>query len=317
MNTRAISEGLAIASRSLAPPQPPPTRGGLGGVERPRPNSIAVTLLSLLAVACCEAPVATETEPAKPPAVQSHFDAKKAGSISGRVCWLGAAPTCPPIDAVTLLGGKITHKSLPNPNAPQIDPATGAIRGAVVFLEGVSPEMARPWNYSPVRIEIHADEIQVVQGDMKPSRIGFVHAGDEIEIVSKDSQLHTLCARGGAFFSLAFPDPDQPLRRKLTKPGLVELTSGAAKYWHRAYLWVGDHPYFALTDAGGKFSLPQVPAGHYRLVCWHPNGKIAAKDRDPNTGMVMRYHFAEPIQIGQPVEVKSGANTTVDCFLGP
>jgi hypothetical protein len=152
---------------------------------------------------------------------------------------------------------------------------------------------------------------------MKPSRVGFVRADDTIEMVSKDSQLHTLCVRGAAFFSLPFPDPDRPLRRRLSKPGLVELTSGAAKYWHRAYLWVGDHPYFALTDSEGKFSLPQVPAGNYRLVCWHPNGKIAAKDRDPNTGMVMRYHFAEPIQIGQPVEVKAGVNTMADCFLGP
>ena len=32
---------------------------------------------------------------------------------------------------------------------------------------------------------------------------------------------------------------------------------------------VFDHPYFALTNAEGNFSLPKVPPGAYVLEAWH------------------------------------------------
>src|SRR5437763_1547663 len=100
----------------------------------------------------------------------------------------------------------------------------------------------------------------------------------------------------GAVFGLPLPGPGRPVRRRLAQPGVVELSSGAGRYWHRAYLWVGAHPYFALTDADGRFQLPGGPAGEYRLVAWLPNPDIAAVDRDPNTGMILRHHYREPLR---------------------
>src|SRR5262249_29450259 len=113
------------------------------------------------------------------------------------------------------------------------------------------------------------------------------------------------------------PDPDRPLRRKLSKPGLVEISNEAARYWQRAYLWVSGHPYFALTDEDGRFELKQVPAGDYRLICWHPNGSIGAVDRDPNTGMICRCHFAEAFQNARPVTIGPREELQLECVLGP
>ncbi len=39
--------------------------------------------------------------------------------------------------------------------------------------------------------------------------------------------------------------------------------------WMKAYLGVFDHPYFAVTDADGRFSLSQVPPGDYTVTVWH------------------------------------------------
>jgi len=39
--------------------------------------------------------------------------------------------------------------------------------------------------------------------------------------------------------------------------------------WMKAYLGVFDHPYFAVTGADGRFSLPQVPPGDYTVTVWH------------------------------------------------
>ena len=36
-----------------------------------------------------------------------------------------------------------------------------------------------------------------------------------------------------------------------------------------AHFWVMDHPFFAVTDAEGKFEIPGLPAGEYTVVAWH------------------------------------------------
>jgi hypothetical protein len=49
--------------------------------------------------------------------------------------------------------------------------------------------------------------------------------------------------------------------------------------WMSAYVRVFDHPYYAVTDADGQFTIKQAPVGKYRLVIWHeatgwgPGGK--------------------------------------------
>ena len=39
--------------------------------------------------------------------------------------------------------------------------------------------------------------------------------------------------------------------------------------WMRAYVGVLPHPFFAVSDASGKFEIKGVPAGTYTLVAWH------------------------------------------------
>jgi hypothetical protein len=39
--------------------------------------------------------------------------------------------------------------------------------------------------------------------------------------------------------------------------------------WMEAHVIVIPHPFFDATDAGGTFTIPQVPAGEYEIVAWH------------------------------------------------
>src|SRR5579859_80617 len=170
-------------------------------------------LAILLAVlAGCDSPVAKSPVAAPPrAAIGSQFDPFGVGSISGRVSWDGPIPTLPPVSAVVFLPTGVEHRNYPHPNAPDIDPKSRGVRGAVVYLDGVDASRSRPWDLAPVRVEIHDDRIAVVQGDAEPGSVGFVRRGDEIEMVSSDSAVHVLSARGAAFFGLAFPDPERPL----------------------------------------------------------------------------------------------------------
>jgi hypothetical protein len=245
----------------------------------------------------------------EPPA--SRFDPAKAGTVRGRVGWRGPVPDVPPFQTVRLTPpAGFVWEPRPNPNAPEIDPATGALRGAVVFLRGVDPAEARPWDLPPVCVGQRDFGLQVVQGDA-PQRVGFVRRGQAVGLVSRDPAFHALRARGAAFFTLAFPDPDQPLSRTLDKAGLVELSSAAGYFWMRAYLFVDDHSYYTLTDAAGRFVLPQVPPGRYELVAWHPSWRLTWHERDPESGLVVRQFFGPPITATRTVEVRAGEASEV------
>jgi hypothetical protein len=39
--------------------------------------------------------------------------------------------------------------------------------------------------------------------------------------------------------------------------------------WMKAYIFVMDHPYFAVTNAKGEYSIKGLPAGKYTLTAWH------------------------------------------------
>lgn len=60
---------------------------------------------------------------------------------------------------------------------------------------------------------------------------------------------------------------------KFEKPLVAESSAIAFSCtihpWMQGQLRVFDHPYFALTDADGKFEMKNVPAGKYRIVYWH------------------------------------------------
>jgi hypothetical protein len=250
---------------------------------------------------------------------ENRFDSTSAGTITGRVSWRSAIPSVAPIETQpNPQAGEIlrVRQHRPNPNAPLIHAMNKGVGNAVVFLRGIDQTLAKPWNLALVRIEQRDAEFHLLQGSID-SHFGFVRAGQAVELVSRDRFFHSLHAGGAAFFTLTFPDPDQPITRSLNEKGVVELTSGAGYYWMRAYLFVDDHPYYARTDAGGRFTLAQVPPGSYEVVCWLPNWRKARHDRDPESGVITRWYFAKPLEASVSVTVAPRQSQVVDFLLPP
>jgi hypothetical protein len=258
---------------------------------------------------CDEQKAVTPIEAA--PAAPAHFDAARAGTVRGHVTWVGDIPFAPKLDGCSnpvTENGPRERVVVPNPNEPRINPKTKSVANAVVFLRGVDPAAARQWDHPPVRVLQREYRFHVLQGP-SDSSVGFVRAGDEIEMESADPSFHALHAEGAAWFSLTFPDPHEPLRRALTRPGLVELTSAAGYYWMRAYLFVDQHPYYARTDAEGQFILDGVPAGNYELVCWMPSWQEKRHERDPESSLFVRLSFHAPMEISRRISVHAGTTT--------
>jgi hypothetical protein len=262
----------------------------------------------------CDAPKPAQPEPTPPaPSIRTSFDPSTARTIAGRLTWNGATPRAPAFEIMpNPLSGVILQQrqQRPNPNLPTIDPATHGLAGAVVFLRGVDPARAKPWDLPAVCVEQRDCQIRISQGS-ESWQIGFVHNGDEIVMVSRDPWLHALHVGGAAYFTLMFPDPDQPIRRKLNTSGLIELSSNVGYFWMRGYLFVDEHPYFCRTDRHGRFTLAGVPPGAYRLVAWLPNWKVARQERDPESGLVSRISFGAPLEIETPINVAHEDSTDI------
>ena len=251
------------------------------------------------------------------PSAPAAFDEATAGRIVGSVKWKRNEPLPKPLPfvfGVPAADGNFSMTMIPNPNVPAFEamgglnnppPEPPGVVNAVVFLRGIDPSRAKPWDHPPVRLEMKDHNIRVVQGGFT-GRVGFVHRGDAVEMKSAEPVYHVLRARGAAFFSLTFPKAEEPLSRTFDAPGRVELSSGAGFYWARADLFVADHPYFARTDSKGRFEFENVPPGSYEVVAWMPGWDVAKHERDPETGLVFRLTYAAPIERASAIALPPG-----------
>lgn len=272
---------------------------------------------------CAETTISATAPAAAAPADSppgSHFDPASVGAIRGRVHWRDRTPQ---VATFRSIPNPLTDQApppardWPNPNAPRLDASTAGVASAVVFLRGVDPARARPWDLPPATVELRQQRFAVVQGD-ETSNVGFVPSGGGFDVVSRDRLFHLVQARGAAFFARTLPEPDRVRTCRVDRPGLVELRSGCGYFWMRAYLFVDHHPYYCRPDAEGRFRLAGVPAGSYELVAWHPSWQVIREERNPDTLRVQQVQFAPPLQAVQRVEVKPGTVVDIDLELpGP
>jgi Carboxypeptidase regulatory-like domain len=64
----------------------------------------------------------------------------------------------------------------------------------------------------------------------------------------------------------------QPITQRvhMTKGRRVFVMQCGFHAYMESWALVEDHPYYAITDEQGRFSLTDIPPGAYRVVVWHP-----------------------------------------------
>jgi hypothetical protein len=270
-----------------------------------------VLLLGLLLPACDDRPAPRGVPAQHGPDTEAGklFDPATTGTVEGTVCWGGSLPLVRSFRGLDEPLSDLTRRPArerPNPHAPRIDRATYGLASAVVWLRGVDPRKARPWQHEPALVELRDWQLHVRQGKAAQRRTAFVRAGDGIEIVSRQEGLCSVQGRGAAFFSLFVTEPGQVRSRRLPVPGIVELKSGTGQFWMRAYLFVSHHPYLAHPDERGCFRFEQVPAGEYDLVAWHPDWYVEDEERNPELFRIQQLRFRPPFEVVQRVRVEPG-----------
>jgi plastocyanin len=178
-----------------------------------------------------------------------HSAPEPPGSIEGHVS-LTTRMRGVPIGTNAYAPRRITH---------QAPPTVPEMRSVVVYLKDV-----------PFTAALPATRTQIKQTEESFSpRVAAVTKGSTVDFPNFDPYFHNVFSLSGAgTFDLGRYPEGQSRSRQFTRPGLVKV------YCHihsqmSATILVLDHPYFAIPDEGGQFTIPQVPAGEYTLVGWH------------------------------------------------
>jgi plastocyanin len=177
-----------------------------------------------------------------------------------------------------------------------VNPKTEGLKNVVVWIrpdndertstfprEAIHPELQK---HKPVQHVIDQPKCQ-----FEP-RVVAAREGDTLLMKNSASINHNINYNSDAeSFNVTLP----PVKSKdLDKPLQAQRTPIAFKCdihgWMEGRLRVFDHPYFAITDDNGNFSIPKVPVGKWRIVYWHEGG----------------FHRGKDGILGFPIEVKAG-----------
>ncbi|HSF06500.1 MAG TPA: carboxypeptidase regulatory-like domain-containing protein [Methylomirabilota bacterium] len=139
--------------------------------------------------------------------------------------------------------------------------AAREIRNAVVWLR--NPPSGAP----------SAAAVRPVQMDQKECefipRVVLVPTGGTVEFLNSDRLLHNL--HGAPKENNPF-NRTQPRGRTIpitfAKPEIIRIDCDLHS-WMRGWVIVTDHPFYAATDAQGRFTFGDVPPGQYTLQVWH------------------------------------------------
>jgi Polysaccharide lyase family 4, domain II len=179
------------------------------------------------------------------------------GTIAGHVVFRGAVPTKKiiPTKDVEVCGG------------PREDPLIEvgpdqSVQDAVIYLAQVEKGKAWPAAGKPPELDnLHCRFVPNVQ----------VIPTGPLVVVNSDPVLHNTHGYYGkrTVFNMALPNEGQRIPTELPRPGVVRVDCDAHG-WMEGWIYAVDNPYYAITEADGKFTIGDVPPGTYTLVTWQP-----------------------------------------------
>jgi RNA polymerase sigma factor (sigma-70 family) len=200
-----------------------------------------------------------------------------------------------------------------------IDPDTRGIRNVVVWLRSDAVDRKTPFPPQKIHPSLREGKpkehvVDVIDCQFRP-RVTVARTGDTLRFDNtsplvlnvKYNAMH-LTGPGRRFddFNILLPanrtsyQPKQPL---------LEGTSGdrfeSNVYpWMKGHVWAFDHPYATVTDAEGRFTIPNAPVGAWRLVLWQEVGGWSTESRPiPDRAKPLGFPVTLPPVAGRVIDL--------------
>ena len=221
-------------------------------------------------------PAARKTEPAgRTP------DISTGATVTGKVSYRGPKPAVREID---MSANPACAKAHPNPVPSEevIVGADGSVANAFVWVKSGVPEGAWAAPSKPVVVD--------QQGCIYTPHVSGVVVGQSVEFRNSDDTNHNIhpLPRENTEWNESQPPKGEPKLKTFDREEVMVPVKCNIHPWMRAYVGVVRHPFFAVTDASGSFSIGGLPPGNYTIEAWHERfGRqemqvsVAAKDSKP------------------------------------
>jgi len=144
------------------------------------------------------------------------------------------------------------------------------IRNAVVSLQNVPPGAKGDWKLPPAKMDQK-------QCSFVP-RVVIVPVGGTVEFLNSDRLLHNVrsTAKENAPFNRAQPHA-RTISFVFKQPELLRVDCDLHS-WMRGWVVVAAHPFYAVTNEQGEFTLENVPPGKYTLQIWQESLGTVTQD---------------------------------------
>ena len=170
------------------------------------------------------------------------------------------------------------------PNDSYLIDSNGGLKNAVVFIEAATVTPADP------------QKLNVIEnsGCRYVPRIHAMQKGERLRIRNNDPKLHIphsyLQQKTVFMLSLPFKNTILEATHKIRDAGILKLVCDTHA-WMLGYVHVFDHPFFAVTDDKGAFSISNVPPGAYTLKAWHEEAGVRIQEITVLEGGDVRANF--------------------------
>jgi len=227
-------------------------------------KSLALTalfsLLLLVALTGCgKKEDSTEQSTSEAPKTAT-LDKSQAASVSGTAKFDGTAPKPTKIDmsqdpACKKAGGENTTETVVADN--------GNLANVFVYVKEGAPNA----NYEMPKDKVVLDQ----RGCRYHPHVLGVMAGQTVEIQNSDDTTHNIhpSPKDNKEWNESQPPKGNPLEKSFARSEVLIPVKCNQHPWMKMYIGVVKHPFFAVTDKDGKFTIKDLPPGDYTLAAVH------------------------------------------------
>jgi len=166
----------------------------------------------------------------------------------------------------------------------QTDRETSELDNVIVFVNATTRV-----DSVPQRVSIRQTNEEFVP------HVVAVTAGSTVEFPNDDLIFHNVFSLSRvATFDLGRYPRNASKARTFTKPGVVKVFCHLHSHMS-AIVRVFPHPYFAVPDRNGRFTIPDVPVGRVEITAWHERAGEVTRSASVEDGSAAELTFSLPL----------------------